>query len=380
MLCRLKTVKWYLLVSVMMGCSTIDKSLPDHQVDYKKSTTVPPLEIPPDLIHSTHLDEQMIVPDDITSNTTTSFSDYNNESAAQNGSSPSGNRQEAILPRLETVQIKRDGNTRWLVLSGEPETLWPKVKQFWLENGFKLKIDKPRIGIMETEWAENRADIPQEGIRKYLGKVLDVVYSASTRDKFRVRLERGSVAGTTELYLTHRGAEEVSQGEDWVWQGRPSDPELEAELLNRLMIFLGIEAEPVNTLLTDQEQPPPSRAELTPTKEGQLNLVVKEAFAQAWQRTGIALDRAGFTVEDRDRDRGVYFIRYIDSESQREKGFFKRWFGKKSAPGEPEEYLISLIGDDEQQTTRIVVLNNEGKTLLNQTAEQILTLLHEQLK
>ena len=365
----LKMVVGCLFISVE-GCSTIDNTLPDYRADYKKSTTVQPIEIPPDLIGSTHIEEQMVVPQ---SDGTTTFSDYNSERTTARAQQPTS--EVNVLPVAEKVQIKRDGNIRWLVLQGEPDTLWPQVKQFWLKQGFTLKMENPRIGIMETEWTENRADIPQDGIRKYLGKFLDMVYSASTRDKFRVRLERGSVAGTTELYLIHRGAEEVAKGDDWVWQNRPSDSELEAEMLNRLMVFVGIEKEQADTLVATTEDKPVSRAQLMHT--GQIHLVVREDFARAWRRTGIALDHVGFTVEDRDRSRGMYFIRYVDPEPDKDKGFFAGWFGGDSTPSN-QEYHILMI--DEAPTTRIVVLDNKEQRDTSKTAEKILTLLHEQLK
>ncbi|MDM8560534.1 outer membrane protein assembly factor BamC [Candidatus Parabeggiatoa sp. HSG14] len=370
-----KMIGWCLLISVMGGCST----LPDHSADYKKSTTVPPLEIPPDLIGSTHVEEQLVVPESPSQETTT-FSDYNFDQA---GEKQQVQRDVGILPYSEQIQIKRDGSIRWLVLQEKPDVLWTKVKQFWQKNGFILKTDNPSFGIMETQWAENRADIPQEGIRHLLGKILDAAYSASTRDKFRVRLERGKVAGTTELYLTHKGAEEVAKDDNFVWQGRPSDPELEAEMLNRLIVYLfEINEKQAETLLATHEdeknkdEKPVSRAQLTHSENGHANLIVRENFAQTWRRTGLALDRIGFTVEDRDRDRGLYFIRYIDPEPDKDKGFWGRLFGSSKPTN--QEYLISLI--DEQQTTRIVVKNNKEQIETRKTAAKILTLLHEQLK
>jgi outer membrane protein assembly factor BamC len=227
---------------------------------------------------------------------------------------------------------------------------------------------------METEWAEKRADIPQGGIRKYLAKALDMLYSSPTRNKFRVRLERGNVADTTELYLTHRGAEEVARGKSFIWENRPSNPELEAEMLNSLMIFLGVEKKQAETLLAEK---PISRAQLMRSKEDQVYLVINEDFARTWRNTGLALDRLGFTVEDRDRSRGLYFIRYIDPEPEKEKGFFASLFSRKST-SDNQAYRINLREDS--STIRIVVLDDEGNISPSKTAERILTLLHEQLK
>ncbi|EDN67418.1 lipoprotein [Beggiatoa sp. PS] len=378
MLRLLKMALWALLITVMIGCSTTA----DNRADYKKSTTVPSLELPPDLIGSTRIEEQMVVPD---VDQTTTFSDYNQVGAIEKIQQPSGIN---VLPNYEKIQVKRRGKNRWLLIQEEPNILWSKIKQFWQDEGFQLKIERPKIGLMETNWAENRADLPQQGLRKLLGKVFDTLHSASTRDKFRIRFERGTVENITEIYLTHRGLEEVSQGQDFVWQNRPSDPELEAEMLNRLMVSLGLERKQAETLIAtptppdkDEDEsspsPPVSRAQLTKTKEGQINLVINEDFARAWRRTGLALDRVGFTVEDRDRSRGLYFIRYIDPDVNKEKGFFEGWFSNDSSQNN-QEYRLSLI--EELPVTRLVVLNSQEQIDTTQTAEKILLVLHEQLK
>jgi outer membrane protein assembly factor BamC len=222
----------YLLASGLCGCSTIDKALPDYRNDYRTSTTERPLEIPPDLIGSTSIKERLVVPKLVSSKSTTLAQPITTEVPAPTS---------LVLPKSTLVKIKHEGNIRWLEIANAPDKVWAKVKAFWVKNNIKLKTEKPQIGIMETEWIENRLDITQHGIRKHLDKVLDVSYSSATRDKFRVRLESGkTAAGITAIYLTHKGAEKVAQGKDFVWQSRPSDHELEAEMLNRLKVFLSL--------------------------------------------------------------------------------------------------------------------------------------------
>ena len=367
-----KIVSYCLLLMTIMACSTTDTTVPQSQVDYKKSQTVSALEIPPDLTTAS-INDELVIPED-NDNQNTTLSAYDKQPTTAQGSSAA---QAKVLPLANQVQIQHEGNIRWLVIQENASVIWPKVKQFWLDNGFTLTTEEPQIGIMETQWAENRADIPQDAIRKFLGKALDMLYSASTRDKFRVRLERGQVPGTTELYLSHRGAEEVAKGEDWVWQNRPADPELEAEMLNRLMVFLGVE--PEQAQLAAATQPPPTdfRSELTHSADGTVNLRLREDFEQAWRHIGLALDRLGFTVEDRDKDNSTYVIRYIDPEAKESRGFWDKLFGDKTDK-DSREYRINLITT--ANVTQVVVKNNQGNLITSDLAEKILALLHEQLQ
>ncbi|MDM8564570.1 outer membrane protein assembly factor BamC [Candidatus Halobeggiatoa sp. HSG11] len=368
-----------LLISITWGCSTIDKALPDYRTDYKESKITQPLEVPPNLLESTLTEEQMTLPADIPE---TTFSDYDKDADKTNIAKVN---VEQVLSTSETVQIKRKDNVRWLVFNDKPTVIWSKIKQFWLQSGFELKIDDPTIGIMETEWKENRADIPQDIIRKYFGKYIDNFYSASSRDKFRIRLEQ--VDDTTELYLTHKGVEEVVQGEALTWQSRPSDSELEIEMLKRILVFTGVEQKPTETLIVAEEKgievveavvettaKPTKFAELVTKDSEQFSMIIQENFAQAWRRVGLALDRLGFTVEDRDRTSGVYFIRYIVTEI--DDGFFSGWFGDEKTENEME-YLINLL--DESTKTRVIILDNNNKPVSDATSKRILTLLHESI-
>jgi len=275
-----------------------------------------------------------------------------------------------------------------LVIKGSAQQVWPRLREFFLQNGFLIKREDPRIGIIETDWAENRADIPQDFITRNISKLFDSIYSAATRDKYRIRLEAGTEAGTTELYLTHRGAEEVvDQATDTstIWKPRPSDPELEVEMLRRITVFFGVEENKARNLFASRENRV-ERAQLSRDGEGLANLRVKEGFARAWRRTGLALDRVGFTVEDRDRSRGLYYVRYIDplkdSNAKKENGILDKLtfniFSGDDSVQDKSTYLVSLKEQGEQ--TNVTVLNDKGKLEKSGTAFRILTLLHEQLK
>ena len=361
------------------GCSTIQDTLAGPKIDYKSAGTLPPLEIPPDLT-SPARDNRYVVPE--TGRSTATFSGYQAERREQ---AKTGNT--SVLPQVEEMRIERSGTQRWLVVQQPPEKLWPLVKDFWQENGFLIKVEVPEAGVMETDWAENRAKIPQDWIRNMLGKLIDQIYSTAERDKFRTRLERGE-DGSSEIYISHRGMIEVfqdAQKQQSVWQPRPPDPELEAEFLRRLMMRLGTQEEKAKQLVASST-PVAARAAIQAGIGGFETLEVFEPFDRTWRRVGLALDRVGFTVEDRDRQKGQYFVRYADTDAadmakkDGEKGLLaKLAFWKSSDPAvKAEQYRVHIRQFAGKSVVQI--LTREGTQANTQTTRRIVALLYEQLR
>jgi len=267
-----------------------------------------------------------------------------------------------------------------------PEKLWATVKEFWQENGMLVNIEQPDAGIMETDWAENRAKLPQDFIRNMLGKALDSLYSTAERDKFRTRLEKGTDPGSTEIYISHRGMYEIYTTEgksETRWQPREPDPELEAEMLRRLMVRLGVEDEKAKTMLA--AAPKAERAKLNRAATGGGTLDVAEGFDRAWRRIGLALDRVGFTVEDRDRSQGLYFVRYVDpdadNKNKKDDGLLSKlafWKSSDKDLNKNTQYRIYVKGQGDNSTVQ--VLTKEGGVDTTDTSRRILGLLYEQLK
>ena len=374
------------------GCSgtledAMDNVLPSSEPKYKSSKRTSPLEIPPDL-SSASIGDSYPVPENPRDGGTT-YSEY----------ATGGNRtvsiQNSVLPQLDNVRMERSGDERWLVVNATPDQVWPRARDFWLEQGFLIQMEDPRVGIMETDWAEQR-DQFKGGLLSFM-RLSKALYSAATRHKFRTRLERGSEPGTTEVFISHRGAEEVLPqdrtkpiGSDVempkVWQPSPANPELEAEMLQRMLVAFGMEEERAGQVVL-QTPDTRDRARLVQNENGGRSLSLDENFSRAWRRTGLALDRVGFTVQDRDRSRGLYFVRYVDPEidvsGEKKEGFFSKlkFWGDESRDTSKDEYLISVAGGgDGGNTTEVMVLNREGQPEKSDTADRILSLLHEQLK
>ena len=361
------------LALVLAGCESMNVSSLGKRIDYQSASSSPALELPPDLTTPQYDDRYAV----------TSAS----ELAARNSARP---QRTELLPTNPDAHIARAGNERWLVVKGTPDQVWSQVRKFWTDTGFVIASEQPAVGVMETDWAENRAEIPQDLLRKYVGKYLDVFYTTYKRDKFRTRIERGIEPGTVEIYVSHRGMEQVPttkidnvQGAAFAWAVMPADPDLEAMMLSRLMMSFGT-PEPQAVAAASPSAPATPHARLE-KNDGIARLVVDDPFDRAWRRVGLALDRSGFTVVDRDRSAGTYYVRFSDPDADmqrkdREKGFLSKLlnFWKTDDKDKPEQYRIKIVETSPQST--VSVQDPSGNPDRTQASDRILALLRDQLK
>ena len=365
--------------ALLAGCSALPK-LESDSVEYKSASKkrLPDLRVPPDLTRPS-ADDRYAVPE---AKSGALLSDFEKERRA----APDPSRS-AVLPAQTNARVERSGNQRWLVVQGEPDAVWNVVREFWQELGFVISVEHPDAGVMETDFAESRAKVDAGTVRNFLGKILDSIYSTAERDKFRTRLERGTAPGSTEIYVSHRGMEEVYINEyknETRWQPRPPDPDIEAEMLRRLMGRFGVQQDRAKTELAQAKTQGPARATLLKGQGGGGTLSVNDQFDRAWRRIGLALDRVGFTVEDRDRSKGLYFVRYVDPDADNkntpQKGFFSKLnpFGKTEKKTSTEQFRIRVT--DADPISQVSVLNKDGAEEKSDTASRILSLLFEQLR
>ena len=359
------------LAALLAGCSTIGEMFSNDKVDYRGNSTAKakPLEVPPDLTQLAR-DNRYQPQGGVVSAAAT---------PGNAATAPVGTPTVAPIARGD-VRVERDGTQRWLVVPVPPEQLWPQIRAFWQERGFTIAVDNAELGIMETDWAENRAKLPQDLIRSTLGRLIGNLYDSGERDLYRTRVER--TATGSEVYISHRGMIEAYDSErkdSTTWRVRPTDPQLEAEFLSRLMAQLGPKEEAARTAVANAtEQPARARA----LSGAAPSLEVDEPFDRAWRRVGLALDRSGFTVEDRDRAGGLYFVRYIDPKNagKEEPGFFSRLFswGADKGPKGPERYRITVKGAGEK--TLVSVMAGNGTTDAGETGQRIVGMLVKELR
>ncbi|WP_313298455.1 outer membrane protein assembly factor BamC [Diaphorobacter sp.] len=353
------------LALALSACSVLESD----KIDYKSAKKGATLEVPPDLTQLSR-DTRYTVPGGAVSA---------NAYEAGQAQKPSG--PNTAPATIGDVRIERDGNQRWLVVDRPADKLWDPVRDFWLENGFIFTTDNSELGILETDWAENRAKIPQDMIRSTIGKLFDSLYSTGERDRFRTRLERNRNGGTN-VFVSHRGMEEVyssAQKDATVWQPRPTDPELEAEFLRRMMVKLGVSEEQSKAAAAAAQATPLAPTAKVSSVNGVPLIQLDEDFDRAWRRVGLSLDRTGFTVEDRNRSEGVYYVRYVAPDAtKKEQGFLGKLFRGSPDAVPPLKYRIVVRSQDARST--VSVLNVNGTPESSANAERILKVIADDMK
>ncbi|HEX4764281.1 MAG TPA: outer membrane protein assembly factor BamC [Usitatibacter sp.] len=382
-----------MLALALAGCSWFGSSKPDYKSAQARADQ--PLEVPPELTAPT-MDDRYAIPDP---RTQTTYSQYSKAAGSQGSAPVAGTSSNTVLPKVEGARLERYGDQRWLVVKGEPDKVWPVIRDFWIENGYPLAREEPNTGIMETDWYDDKSKIPQDIVRRTVGKVLPSLWSTPRRDKFRTRLEKGAEPGTTEIFVSNRNVEEVytnNNQDRTVWQSREADRDLEAEMLSRMLVKFGAAEQQVAAATAKAPAPVRSGAQPAAATSESRNavlensgagpLVVNDSFDRAWRRVGLALDRVGFTVEDRDRSKGIFYVRYVDPEVDREAQASKNesWTDKlkfwKSTPKGPTPQYRIQVSDAGASMSQVQVQNSQGAAEGSSTGKKILGLLYEQLK
>ncbi len=363
----------------LQGCSGIREALSgDDSVDYKSVVRTDPLSIPPDLTQAAN-DPRYRAP----ASGTTTYSQFQQQGqalAAAKGA-PQNTNQASVLPTRSDMRVMRDGDLRWLVVDMPADKVFSMAADFWTETGFTLDVTDPKAGLLVTNWAENRAKIPESFIRQALGKVLEGLWDSGTRDKFSTRVERVG-PNRTEVYISHKHMEEKdysTQGQVNVrWFNGKEDPGLNSAMLARMMVFFGEDVDGARKKMAQAQAPAEAAKVIATGDKTSLNLA--EPFDRAWRRVGVALDSGGFAVDDRDRSAGDFYVRYVDTDTgakREEPGFFSRLFGAKD-PAKAPTYRLHLTQKGNE--TEVTVLDADGKRDTSSTAQRMLDVLAGKLK
>jgi outer membrane protein assembly factor BamC len=415
---RINITKFFTISLIALLVSACD-SIPfiDTTSDYKGAGRARPLEVPPDLT-AVQSSDAYSVPGGSTS--------YNTYNQAQDEVGV-----EKVLTNPDGVRMEKAGAQRWLVVNAPAEKIWPAIREFWIDQGFAVRVENADAGVMETEWIEADAiklKNDKTNIGEKFDKWLDKLSGFADRRKFRTRLERGEKDNTTEIYMTHRtvaGAPDDGKNKLQTQLGEIDtgyrldktdktvkmdefDADLDAELLRRLMVKLGVAEKQAQQIAANPVTE--KRAEVVKEADSSVTLNLKDTYDRGWRRVGLALDRIGFVIEDKDRSSGLYYVRYadvdIDDGPKKKKGLLDTlafwsdddkeenkskpkeeativdklqfWKGKDETTDPSKKYNIKVI--ETETGTRVNVVDKEGKSNPTTTANRIISLLYDQLK
>ena len=374
----------------LLSCSTLGSD--GKRIDYGAAAVqVPSLEVPPDLT-TPGGDERYKVPQGegktpvlSTVEGVATYSDYSKGGAQ-------GRTASAVLPEVQGVHMERNIAQRWLVINEKAENVWPEVKAFWQEIGLTISSEDQAAGVMETGWAENRAKIPQGGSHNGFNQEFSAAHSAGERDQFRTRLERNKDGVSTEVYITHRGIKEefsAAKGTSQ-WVARANDPELEAIMLQNLMVRFGVNetkaasaVAAVSTVAatsavaaaasaaTLNAPEPVGMASLREISGGSTIIVVNDAFDRSWRKVGLAIESASLAVEDKDREKGTYFLRPVKLES----GWLDKLKFWKSNVDTTRHYRVNV--KDGGTSCEVSIIDQDGAS--NKVSKQMLEAIYKNI-
>jgi outer membrane protein assembly factor BamC len=357
-------------IVLLGGCSSLDSGSSDS-IDYRNNTVrAKPLDVPPDLTQLSRDSRYQPQGGAVSAAAVAAGTSTGPAAAGANS---------VALNTLDGMRIERQGSQRWLVITATPEQVWPQVRAFWEQRGFTLQVDDAKVGVIETSWAENRAKLPQDIVRATIGRIFASAFDSGERDQYRTRLER--VGNATEITISHRGMEEVfinERKESTVWRPRATDPQLEAEMLTRLMVSLGAKAEPARVQVAQAADTGATSARARLVVNGTA-IEVDDNFDRSWRRVGLALDRGGFTVEDRDRSMGVYYVRWVDPKFAGKDD--PNWWDKLTGKGDAAQavrYRIAVKANGDK--TVVAVLTSSGAVDVGDNGKKIAAQLATELR
>lgn len=359
-------IEWTVVaLALLLGaCSSSPEK--DYRAIYASQEEIEqrPLEVPPEM-GQPQIGEQMRIPS------------IGRDQASYSSQQGEARRPATAVATARDVRFVRQGNLQWLELAMPPGEVWGEVRAFFESLGFEITRADPAVGVMETNWQERREKIPTS----WLSRMIDAISSTGYQDRYRIRLERMPNGGT-RLFIAHRGMEEVVTGGgatevvETAWTPREPDPGLEAELLQRFLISIGTTEQAAEQIVDTDE--PADRTRLTRVQDEPV-LEVKETFPRTWRRVGLALDRVGLLVEDRNRSEGLYYIKLTEEyKAREEKGFWSSLFGDENKGAAVDALLLQVR--QQGDITEIRVRDRKGNPVDATLTERLLKDLEVHLR
>jgi outer membrane protein assembly factor BamC len=322
------------IVFFLNGCFTEEQKqvvkdsrveISNVKINYYSDKSVTSLEVPPDLTKPTYensfrLSEYV---SDIDSNTV----NLTNKDKLEE-------QKQKILSMSSDIKVKKSGTRRWLVVDKNPDLIWDLSRQFLKEKGFVIKKSNKKIGVMETDYLENkRPDIPAKSmgwIRSMLQSTIDNVnYTLPSVDSYKIRVEPLDSVNMSEVHLSISSMAEVITGtgndETTLWQSKERNIALENEMLYELMLYLGGDSATARERIINAKEDDKISVNLTDGINGFAKLQFELNLIDTWDNMSWALSDLNVNLEDKDLKEKTFYIQVARTS---DKGIMSKIFGE----------------------------------------------------
>ena len=314
------------------------------------------------------------------------------------GDDPERRDAVPVLARVESMRLQGSGDFYWLEVEADVETLYGKVREFWANEGYRLVVDEPVIGTMTTDWIY-REEGGQDPDASWLKRLFEGENLAASQDQFRTRIERVE-DGPNRVYIAHRGTEfqpgvvasdrndaADQLDDDLDWHFRRPEPELEIEMLSRLMVYLGMQQAAVEEQVENLKLFTPRAFYQIDIEENSPYLILKDVYGIAWNRVYHQLERLNFEIQLSEFKSGLIGEGVIQVAAEVNKaaaektggGFFSLFSSSSDDEIEIRQFVL-ILSEEDHETTRIEIETMEGELDSSREGAAFLNLLYRYLR
>lgn len=322
----------------------------DRQGEYLEAGTIPRTEIPEGL-DGFVIDDLLVIPE-IGNLGAQPFLDAPRPRPIQGASD-----REVVIQRMQ--------DRSWIVVDASPGEVWPRIRDYWRQEGVEISTENPTSGVMDTAW-------------------FIVDGNVLTREKFRVIVDTGFQDNSSEIRLLHLSAPQATPMFEQVnWPAASVDVEVEYRMLSDLSIYLAdvadlYQASSVSFLAGNISST--GKANIFTTPAGADVLQLQAEYSRCWAAVGRALTRAGMEITSESSDLGMYEVLYVpggeEDEEEEEPGFFTKVITLNGIFSEEERanalpFRVEVLEVNDGADVRVSPINSNsserreaGKTLL----------------
>lgn len=306
------------------------------------------------------------------------------------------------LDKVTNMHIMQGGSERWLVIKNKNvNQVFPTMIAYLKQQGVHIKYQNQSIGLIQTDWFDKNNVAKTSTVHQFfewigLSHGMNALPSLYT---FRVNLWQNkndtqifvtdyqmNVVPTDVIPASKQDIKTESGVASKTWMSVPPNPQLELDFLMQFMAFVKLgpdEIKPNTITLENVATLPSTEPKVARDKLNGSTLILNDSFDRAWWRTGLALERVGLGVADKNRSLGEFYVYPLqDDVDNPDPSTFSRWFGddKTNVQLPKAKYKIKLVSTGTQTTLTVEPYTGTMDADFVKSQQKYLTDLTTQLK